>query len=117
MDDLALLLLSALVCVPAYLIARMIKKREIQQPKIDDGYCLSYARLSSRRKLIRTLWGGPFVLSLVTVVVWANPENFVLRILWYLMIPAYIIEVGYRWFRWSREIQCRTPDPSASSSY
>ncbi len=72
---------------------------------IDRGPCWWYSRLSYRRKLIRTLWITPLAFALAGVTYLYGPSlAFIPASLFLpLMGAAAIGQIGYNWFRWSRE--------------
>jgi hypothetical protein len=79
---------------------------------IDRGFCFSYALLSNRRKLLRTLWFGPVLLLMMLLVpeivlgFGAGSPETALRWSWYglcafvqLLFAAQLLGNDRRWRR------------------
>ncbi len=80
---------------------------------IDMGPCLSYWRLSYRRKFIRTLWMAPFVLFAIGLAATASYLVFgpalhlaplqITSVAALIMSMAWIVQAGYNLVRWRME--------------
>lgn len=69
---------------------------------IDRGWCLSYWRLSYRRKFIRSLWTWLLVLAIIAASTVMNENDARPMIVGTLAVIG-ILQIGYNWLRWSRE--------------
>jgi len=74
--------------------------------KVDKGFCLIYWKLSYRRKFIRTLWGTPFVVIAVALILYLNPVSALSRftpgILSIIIVAVHIIQLIYTYRKWKR---------------
>lgn len=83
---------------------------------IDKGFCLSYWRLSYRRKLIRTIWLGVLATPLVLLVQISGGLPQVLRgffelrhpvgVGWAIVFASLLLTIfqgWYNYYRWKQE--------------
>lgn len=75
----------------------------------DKGFCLSYYKLSYRRKFIRTIWtlviGSLAVAALLKFrpVLWTKPTWLV--ICGVVLVLIFLIQAAYNYSRWQAELR------------
>lgn len=75
-----------------------------QPQKIDKGFCLSYSKLSYRRKFIRTLWFG--LLFIIYFFTRMHPSKIIHSPLSWLVGVVILIWLGqatYTYKKWKSE--------------
>ncbi|UFT98416.1 hypothetical protein KO561_14590 [Radiobacillus kanasensis] len=77
------------------------KYRDVE--KVDKGFVLNYHRLTYRRKLIRSLWGIPFVFLIYLAIYWigylSSDEYRNIGIIFLLIVVA---DIAYHYRKWKK---------------
>ena len=73
---------------------------------VDKGFCLSYWRLSYRRKFLRTLWMIPWALAALVVMLITDPFGIIVSWIYAGFLAASLLAQGiYNYRKWQREQQ------------
>jgi ABC-type branched-subunit amino acid transport system permease subunit len=72
----------------------------------DKGFCISYWKLSYRRKLVRTAWWFAFVFVAAIILLLAYPEGRATLSYGAIAVLAviFVIQAAYNYIRWKSEI-------------
>jgi hypothetical protein len=66
---------------------------------VDQGFCISYYKLSYRRKLIRTFW--IFAFSLILIPLFIHKQN---SLLWIgIIFLGGVIQGVYNYYKWKEK--------------
>jgi hypothetical protein len=85
---------------------------------VDQGPCLSYWKLSYRRKMIRTLWGATLLPIVVVLHVSGSMSGMIgsvgcprpVKAAWWWAGWCYAtfpLQLGYNYYRWHRELAAK----------
>ncbi|GEN45618.1 hypothetical protein AHA02nite_13940 [Alkalibacillus haloalkaliphilus] len=81
------------------ILSSMYKDEE----KNDKGFVLNYHRLTYRRKMIRTLWGIPFITLLFLVIYWigdlSSIEYIILGIVFFSLLLMGFVHNYVKWIK------------------
>ena len=97
-----------------YLKFESINNREIKMDKnkkVDKGFELAYAKLSYRRRFIRTLWLIPWAILVLYGLYWVNGTKsrvFITLIIGIIFVIGIIIQASYNYKKWKKEENNKT---------
>ncbi|WP_431026848.1 hypothetical protein [Lysinibacillus sp. LZ02] len=83
-----------------WLMSYLYRDRE----KVDKGFTLMYAKLSYRRKMIRTLWMFPIVAFLLIIIFKYSSFDTTTNILVAMSLTVLlIIQTVYNYYQWKKQ--------------
>lgn len=81
----------------SFIISRAFKDVE----KKDKGFVISYHKLTYRRRMIRTLWGIPFIPLLYIIVYWfLDLTSNELILFGTFIILLFLLQFVYNYIKW-----------------
>ncbi|WP_164670116.1 hypothetical protein [Virgibacillus doumboii] len=89
------------IAILVLVITRIQLVRYRDKEKVDKGFVWNYYRLTYRRKMIRTLWGLPFMILFFLLIYWfvsLNPGE--LKFVGMILVFYFLLELTYNYEKW-----------------
>ena len=94
------------------IMVTLIRKRfhEDENEKIDQGFVFFFWKLSSRRKLIRTLWLLPLLLTALILVQITFEDHLFTAAIGSEILLVFIVQLAYYYVKWKSDKQSSQSD-------
>lgn len=74
--------------------------------KKDKGFAINYHKLTYRRRVIRALWGIPFVFIIYLVIYWlgdlTSKEYTIIGVIFFFLL---LIDISYNYVKWKKNVK------------
>lgn len=92
-----------MIMVVSLLINGILSLIYKNKEKVDKGFTYAYANLSYRRKMIRTLWSLPLLISLllmlnIAIVLHTHEKQFI----FVSLLLLFLIQLAYNYYKWKK---------------